>query len=340
VRLRVVDVLTINSFNTVGLPFTMALKKNNTSYFDNHTTFITDLGPATKEQLGQALAHFFYQCEDVFEGTNREFWGRWRINIATNREGKSIGVAYVFFTKPEAYNVILGRNLDGTKRFKEEANPDYKEPEKDDFLSSFDFMNLDFKAPTMSWADMAEPLAVPKTIKTNINKPWVEFPKIRLTREQVAETSKTEVEPVVMPCKAYNPDPAFNKYILFCKNVPSWLSEGDIHALFTPYVTSPTDREKGFPEVKLVVQGSHGGRGKNNFFNKGNLGSSPSDGEWKVQKPKKEEKLKMAFVKFNSHGNDSMFALVMTKKVLVKGVGPNADKTVELFFSYAKDQGC
>lgn len=318
----------------------MALKKNSVSYFDNHTTFITDLGPVTKEQLGQALANFFYRCEEVFEGTNRDFWGRWRINIATNREGKSIGVAYVFFTKPEAYNVILGRNLDGTRRFKEEANPDYKEAEKDDFFSSFDFMNFSTKPSEMSWADMAEPLTVPKTIKTKITQPWVEFPKIQLTREQAVGFPQSEIEPKVKPCMAYNPDPSFNKYILFCKNVPSWLTEGDIHALFTPYVTSPSDREKGFPEVKLVVQGSHGARGKNSFFNKGSLGSSPSDGEWKVQTPKKEEKLKMAFVKFNSHGNDSMFALVMTKKVLVKGVGPHANKTVELFFSYAKDQGC
>lgn len=318
----------------------MALKKNDASYFDNHTTFITDLGPTTKEQLGQALATFFYKCEDVFKGTNREFWGRWRINIATNREGKSIGVAYVFFTKPEAYNAILGRNLDGSRRFKEEANPDYKEVNQSNSLEVIDFNTFDFIPSNMSWADMAEDVSVPKTIKTRFDQPWVEFPVIRLTQDQKVDGTSLEVKPVVKPCLAYNPDKTFNKYILFCKNVPSWLTEGDIRALFSPFVTNPLDREKGFPNVTFVVQSSHGGKGRNNFFNKGAASAAPSDGEWKVQKPKKEDTLKMAFVKFNSHGNDSMFALVMTKKVIVKGVGPHTDKTVELFFSYARDQGC
>lgn len=326
------------------LPLKMASRKNGAVvYKDNHTVFVTELGPeVTTDQLSTAVASFFYQCEKHYK-KDRNYWGRWKVNIATNRDGISIGVGYIFFIKSEAYYAIIGKNLDGTKRVRKIPNPEFKgkeEKEKKeageitwDVLSATSF--------SCSWADMIPEDEEPEFIDEEIKGTVVPFPKIKLSDSQAERCENREITPLIRPCIAYDPPKDVTKYTLFARNLPTWVTEGEIKALFSTFVTNPADLEKGFPKVTIMKQSGRNnrnvGKHKNGFFN--NANSPEGENDWRVKRSKKEPIFNKVFVKFNSYGNDSMFALVMTKKVKIKGVGRDSDKTVELFFNYAIDNG-
>lgn len=282
------------------------------SYTDCHTIFMTELGLTTTIQLDQAITLFFVECGKYFKKPT-DFWGKWKINVVTKQDGNFVGVAYVFFSKSEAYYVISGKNMNGTLRYKEIPNPNYKEENSDNVLDT------DLKS---SWGDVD--MLNDKTIKILDEDLVISFPVINLTVEQTKICGQTEIYPHIKPCVCFDPKIGLNKYILFANNIPSWVTEADLRTVFDFFTNS---KDKRFPKITLAKMPT---RQRNGFHQQDN---------WRSSGDKKEENLMMAFIKFNSNGSESLFALVMTKRIVIKGTGSNSTKKAELFFSHAKDRG-
>lgn len=292
---------------------------------DQHTLFVTGLPVTiTNVELQKFFANFFYDCEQVFPGTDYKFWGTWRINICTKSDGTPTGAAYVFLFEPAAYNVIRGMNIDGTKRTKDVPNPKYQKKTAAENLSWEDI----WTTSTKSWADMAEEDSEPEFLKEVIEEPWVKFRPI-MSRD-------VEFIPKVVRCLAFPPEEGRDRYTLFAKGVPEWVNSGQIKSLFEAY-TEQQDVERGFPIITIKEQKEDR---RTHTRGKGFFGSSPSsEGDWRVQgKQKKSEKMNMIFVRFNSQGNSCLFALRMAMKVTIEGMANHKGKKVDLFFSHAKEQ--
>ncbi len=310
----------------------MASDGSDIRFFDNHTINMAELGLTTSDQIDKSLNEFFRGCSKYYSKP-REFWGQWKINVATSR-GLATGVAYIFFMKSTAYHVILDKDPFGNDRKYEIPNPKYKEPEREEEIA---FQDIDWNSHKIAWGDAVVENSEPKTISVPCKDTAVSFPAIKLTLDQQEKMKISSICPLIRACVAYNPESYLNKYTLFTKNVPTWITEIEIKALFSPYITNSSDLEKGFPKVTFAKQMSRKRGGNNDFFNKKTSGDFDV-GDWKIQGAKKEEKLRRAFIKFNSYGNDSMFALVMTRKAVIRGTGPNSGKQIELLFSYARDK--
>lgn len=260
------------------------------SNYDNHTLFVTNIGPAEGVQINDVLVAFFSERREKLNIKDPNYFGSWKINVVKNKLDISIGLAYVFMIKEEAYNVAIGRNPDGTVRVKEIPNPDYKE--QDDIFDMSSFMTF---STNMCWADMAE-TEVTKMLIVRDDTPIVKFPDIVLTPEQSAGLSINSVTPNIRHCAIADPEPIYDRYTLFASNIPSFVTPEYLRALFLPYVTNKRSVDAGFPQVTII-------RNK-------------------------------AYVKFQSYNNDSLFALVMLKKIIFKD--KNGHPTV-VFFSYARD---
>lgn len=325
-----VDRSVSNSTSTEGLSsFGSPYRRNDyagDSAFDNHTVFVTNIGPTNAEQLSKAFREYFDKASKKLGiRGGAKYWGDWKINIVRNREEKPIGVAYVFFMKPEAYYVILDRNTDGSERTMEVDNPDYKESDDEmDFDTNMDFSSMSFSE--MSWGDMCS-AKVSKTINVKIEEPIADFPEIKLTKEQMKSYDGEYVQMNVRRCKAVVPDCTYDKYTLMCAKAPVWINKAKIEELFRPYVTCKRDLDNGYPKVTIVKGNNKISRNKNGW-------NDSSDNDWK--KVSSKPTTCKIFVKFNSTSNDSMFALLMNKKITLEHKN---NKTTMMFF-HARASNC
>lgn len=215
------------------------------AHSDSHTMFVTDLGPTDEKQLHDALVSYFEACRKVLGIKDKNFFGDWRINVVKRQGDIPIGVAYIFLVKKEAYNVAMGKNVDGTTRKKTIPNPDYKE-------KSCDKMSVAeiFNAPRIvSWADeMGD--HENKTILVD-EEPTAVFPHIVLRKTQVTDPKITKVTPFIRPCKAPHPDAGTIHNILVSYSVPPFITEKNLLEIFSPYVTEEKSRSEGYPKISI-----------------------------------------------------------------------------------------
>ena len=55
------------------------------------------------------------------------------INVVENKEGEKFGLSYFWIKNKIVYNILLGKNIDGSDRIERIDDPDWKEPERDYF---------------------------------------------------------------------------------------------------------------------------------------------------------------------------------------------------------------
>lgn len=81
-------------------------------YYDNHTLFVR-CGCATEEQIMHAFIESICAYKDKYDKTLE---CKIKVNRVENKNGVGYGIAFVFVTNPIIYNVLLGRNPDGSER--------------------------------------------------------------------------------------------------------------------------------------------------------------------------------------------------------------------------------
>ena len=114
---------------------------------NNHTLLVKS-GLATDEQLEECLKNFLLKVSRIL---NREIKCQYQSNLIIGRNGRYYGFGYLWLSNPEIYNILLGRNPDGTERIEYTTDPNWKEPEKplDEALAEVQYKSS-------SWADWAD----------------------------------------------------------------------------------------------------------------------------------------------------------------------------------------
>lgn len=187
-------------------------------------------GVATEDQLRQSIDQIVEDCEGLLSSNAR---CETVISLVKDRNGKSFGYAYVWFSDPRVLNLVTGREADGKDRYVLIDQPGW-EPSN---------APIDFS--TMSWADIAESEECPQ-IRQNL-PPLVILSEYNPSDEQWNLYGRCKNEISVEPGK-WKITPTYaddhkSINVLFCGKVPSSITAQHIHKYLRRFVT---DKSKKF----------------------------------------------------------------------------------------------
>lgn len=251
------------------------------SVFDENTITLYDIEIITEEQIETFIRNFLDRYYSI---TGTEITGKWRINRITNKKGLPLGKAFIYFSNKEMYHIFIGNNPDGTRKTIRIINPFY---DKDVKIENVKIRDFDLNTP--------EFIEIPH--QPNFIKPC-----ILLDQKQATFLGRGYIEPRISPCALRPLKNSNDNNILFCRSVPSWITEEIIKDIFVFYVKDPLDVIEGYPVIS--------------FRDRGNDRS--------------------VRVTFKEGTKDSMFALVMNRKVKTSFDG----KEFSMIFSYATKFMC
>lgn len=257
-------------------------------YVDGHTILLYSKF-ASKSQILNVLLKcqqkYNRDIKSEFDPPNDEI----HINVVVNKDYHPIGISYIWVSSQGFYNILLGKNLDGSDRT--ELIRDY-DPEDEKYQNMLDWSDIvDFEDDN-SHVEILEPL--------------INIPKITLTDDQyklaINLTKDTEYirEIELEPKAAFvsEPEDGKNSFELCCSNCPVWITQKQLVDIFKRYI--PVDRRSdGYPKVSI----------RNPY-------------------QKKRFKYKIAIVKFDPSTRDAQFALLMTKKINMINIKNNERVTL------------
>lgn len=307
-------------------------------FTNNHVIYL-DCGVATEEQIRAVIDK---SLREVNKKLRRNIEIYYRINVV-NRSGRLVGYSYVWFTNPEVYHMLTGKNPDGSERVELVDDPDWVMPDE----SREPIQPLE----STSWADMCdeeERYICPK-IKRAL-PPLMTLDPIEYVGDQKAQmtqliidkakrngTWKEGFEAVTPDRIMLSPAPAFCSPVdddyypesICAINIPSWMEAADFKHAFSVYASDP-DR-KVQRKIKLPP-----GIDLKKFFSiyACNL---PSKFIIKDDTVLVEDSYpfigivtsrdrRMVFVNFDRNTNDALFCLLMCRKMDFNRTVPEPDK--------------
>jgi hypothetical protein len=268
---------------------------------NEHNVYV-DTGLATQEQLQASVDVFKRELVKIFPKDGYEKC-EIIVNLVMDLNGHSYRYAYIWVSDPRVYYIMTGFNPDGSERFEDEI--------KDETLDeSFDLESLSFDDVFKSESTVKKP-SIRKPLPPILTLPGYEYTPEQMKKAEEdlkAEAIKTGKIPedIVIPKYGYfetsrawagSPEKDKNPSIL-CADVPNWTTEEMLKEIFTKF---SSDKSGIYPKINF--------RPKTRF-----------------NKEKNEmEQRKLASVEFSrSHLKDGIFALQMTRKIVLK------DKSQEL----------
>lgn len=289
---------------------------SNNKIRDNHTLYLR-CDCATVAQITASITSAISTYQKT-HGVNLDC--RFKVSLVENRDGKSHGIAFVFVTNPAVYNMLIGRNSDGSSRIEYRDDPSWSAPAIDETSndSGWSGISSPIQAST-NWCDMVEEeareerlreaRAIPQIAVTL--DPLMTLPPYTLTEEQVAQKreqiiaaneGKEDFDPafVCVPREAYfSVDsavcyPVDNKYmshILKCKDVPLWATKEDLKTQFAPFASDHTTKHERMIKGRRIEE----------TYPFVNINDD-----------------RVAFIIFDQATHDAQFALHMMKKTVLK----------------------
>lgn len=218
---------------------------------DNHTLFVR-YGMATKQQVEDTMANVMKQISrlpksDLGESTTSTLSLGYEINHPINKEGKTMGSAYVWIDSPVVYNILLGKDVKGHARFEYKDNPK---------------KTSETKANTkMSWADIQdEDDGIYNKIKVELPS-LIVWPSYTLDEQQKKDYFERYKKTVdtdtfrISQTKVKVVDQQYVPHSLCVSNVPPEMSEDMLYQKFKRYATVKSARVSGgviqFPQVNI-----------------------------------------------------------------------------------------
>jgi hypothetical protein len=179
-------------------------------YFDRHTFYVSLKG-ATKEEL-VSFANRVIAAVQPHVGTG--FNKAYRINYVLNKENKSVGLAYIYFASVEVYNMLNGKNPDGSERVEVT------------YLPTKPLTMEDYSAD-MSWAEA------------------MEEEEKNIVRKQLPPLIQVDSSPAVIePAFVLPPARMYAHNVLKCANLPPWLDKAWVKNVFSFYCSDTTKGKK------------------------------------------------------------------------------------------------
>lgn len=123
---------------------------DNTALYDKHTLYIYS-GAATKTQIENSLLKAIKECSKI---AGSELDCKYFINVVSGVNKIPKGFSIVWISNEIVYNLITGKNVDGSEREYYVDDEEWKPPERD-FDEVFDeFMKMDLSY--MYWYEIVE----------------------------------------------------------------------------------------------------------------------------------------------------------------------------------------
>lgn len=173
------------------------------TYHDNHTIYAYT-HDITKEQLHDIVQETINNIQK-----NHGICTKFRVNVVTNYENKTLGFSFIFLSNKEVYNILLGKNVDGTPRFKEK-----------------DIKIIDTSIKR-SWADDLD----------DDNNPVLDDPLEKFNFSKYGK--EPDVEYRIIPAFVGNVDDGYCPNVLRTPKIPEWVDENDLREHFEIYTSNP-----------------------------------------------------------------------------------------------------
>jgi hypothetical protein len=158
-------------------------------FYDKHTLYLRS-GDLSSGQVQQALRN----CLNSYVKEHKDKIScKFIVNTILDREDRNVGLSYVYVDREEVYNMLCGKNKDGTSRT-EEIDESSK---------------LGDLGDEVSWADIMD------EVKT------VSLPPL-----MTLKWKEEEIE--VAPAFVRDPPEDKRANVLCCKDIPDWVEEEDI----------------------------------------------------------------------------------------------------------------
>lgn len=271
---------------------------------NDHNIYV-NTGLATQEQLQASVEAFKTELCNIFPKQGYEKC-EMIVNLVTDMKGNSYKFAYLWVSDPRVYFILAGFNPDGSERFKdvEESKPKSK-------IADDDFFDLDNLNLEDAFTEVTA--KVKKPVIREILPPVLTLPGYEYTPEQKAKAEddlKKEAiskgknpDEVVVPnfgyfesSRAWAGTPKKNEVSsTLCSYVPVWITEEILKKIFGRY---SSEKSGIYPKISFRQI-----KKKPGF---------ESRFDQSVEK-------KLAVVEFSpSHNRDGIFALQMTRKLLVR----------------------
>jgi hypothetical protein len=123
---------------------------NEVRYYNNHIIHV-NCGVARQEQLSSDIRRAVKVASDTL---GRAIETSFKINIIIDRSGRRYGYGYVWFTNPEVYYMLLGKNPDGSENVQYREDPNWVPPPDAPSPRSLDDEMTTFHG--RSWVDIME----------------------------------------------------------------------------------------------------------------------------------------------------------------------------------------
>jgi hypothetical protein len=229
-------------------------------YSNNHCIHI-GCGIATEQQIKTSIRRAIDTAQKLF---NAQYDHRSRVSIVCDRNNHSYGYAYAWIVDSSIYNMLVGRNPDGSDRYEEIQDPSWRPPTEQD-VQNFNCRSFN------SWADEAEEeeeLLQPKMIRRPL-PPLIKLEPYELTSQQRSlpgfENSERG-ELIVTPGMVSDLDPQYIENVICANHIPDGVTAEFIKNEFKHYVSDPsrvmTKKVNGvvvsesYPLVRIVEKNS------------------------------------------------------------------------------------
>ena len=222
-----------------------------TKYYNNHLLHVTS-GVAYQSQVVDVIKMAIADINKILpQPINCDF----KVNLVTDRNNTYFGYGYAWVSSIEIYNVLLGKNSDGSERIDYVDDPNWKSPATalEDALNTLD--------DSLSWGeymdkeDEIKALYTAPQIKTTLPpliqlKPIIydayqsEYMKQYLSHPEASKVYKSfgTDSCIIQIASSFvdDPDEKFCPNVLCARNIPMWVYEKDLKSIFTLYASNPT----------------------------------------------------------------------------------------------------
>jgi|LakMenEpi03Aug12_release.lakeMendotaPanAssembly.Ray.scaffolds.fasta_scaffold157991_3 hypothetical protein len=201
----------------------------NTQMYDYHTLNVKCYN-ATLEQIKNVFNNAF---EKYKLNHNKNIECSFYYNLILNKEGVSYGIAFVYVSNKEVYNMILGKNPDGTERLKHNKKLKAKKSNQ-----------------SINWGDSSDDEEI---IDTIILEPLIVLEPIQLNDEQKPYYIEPVVNLVINRALIYKLEDKYIHNILKTKKIPHWITHLMIKKLFSPFASDNTTKHSRIIKGKKIT---------------------------------------------------------------------------------------
>jgi len=149
-------------------------------YVDQHTLYV-DCGAISKKNLDRILGDAILPLKAEMKKLNITLDTFHELKLVINKDGVSLGKAYLWVRDPQLYNILNGFNADGSPRTETYPDPDWIEP-----ASPLDSNINDFTIPKgVNWGELVdEEEEMQRPMKTVKLPPLLRFNEYEYSAEE------------------------------------------------------------------------------------------------------------------------------------------------------------